>query len=108
MTSVLYSAGLNYQAGNPVRTEINKLTNAIADLRKIVDEQGSEIRTLKALVTSFESLKSEISRLDGRVDACSSSCSGGDGDADSSTSAQPHAPVFTGVQGGGRKGGHKN
>jgi peptidoglycan hydrolase CwlO-like protein len=37
MTSVLYSGGLNYQLGNPVRSELANLRNQVADLRKLVD-----------------------------------------------------------------------
>lgn len=54
MTSVLYGASLNYQNGNPIRFEINKLTNSIGDLRKVVDLQNTEILALKGKVTSLE------------------------------------------------------
>ena len=54
MTSVLYSAGLNYQVGNPVRYEINKLTAAIDELRKVVEQQGTEITTLKEKIAHLE------------------------------------------------------
>jgi hypothetical protein len=37
MTSVLYSAGLNYQAGNPVRQEIVAVRRDVDSLRKQVD-----------------------------------------------------------------------
>ncbi len=37
MTSVLYSAGLNYQSGNPVRQEILAVRREAGDLRKQVD-----------------------------------------------------------------------
>lgn len=34
MTSVLYSAGLNYQSGNPVRSEIVAVRREVDSLRK--------------------------------------------------------------------------
>ena len=34
MTSVLYSAGLNYQASNPLRLENNRIRAYLADLRR--------------------------------------------------------------------------
>jgi len=37
MTSVLYSAGLNYQAGNPVRQEINAVRRELDAVRKQVE-----------------------------------------------------------------------
>ena len=37
MTSVLYSAGLNYQAGNPVRQEIVNVRRDLDALRKQVE-----------------------------------------------------------------------
>lgn len=37
MTSVLYSAGLNYQTGNPVRSEIVAVRREVGELRKQVE-----------------------------------------------------------------------
>ena len=37
MTSVLYSAGLNYQSGNPVRSEIVAIRRDVDSLRKQVE-----------------------------------------------------------------------
>lgn len=37
MTSVLYSAGLNYQSGNPVRSEIMAVRREVDALRKLVE-----------------------------------------------------------------------
>lgn len=37
MTSVLYSSGLNYQAGNPVRQEIVAVRREVDSLRKQVE-----------------------------------------------------------------------
>ena len=42
MTSVLYSAGLNYQAGNPVRQEINSVRREADSLRKQVESLTEE------------------------------------------------------------------
>lgn len=47
MTSVLYSGGLNYQLGNPVRQEINAVRNDVNDIRKqleIVTEENNVYR----------------------------------------------------------------
>lgn len=55
MTSVLYGAGLNYQANNPVRVEINKLSAAVSDIRKVIDSMGSEFLKLQSVVSSFDS-----------------------------------------------------
>jgi hypothetical protein len=37
MTSVLYSAGLNYQTGNPVRSEIVAVRREVDSLRKQIE-----------------------------------------------------------------------
>jgi len=37
MTSVLYSAGLNYQSGNPVRSEIMAVRREVESLRKQIE-----------------------------------------------------------------------
>jgi hypothetical protein len=42
MTSVLYSAGLNYQTGNPVRQEIVAVRREVSDLRKQVETLTEE------------------------------------------------------------------
>jgi len=42
MTSVLYSAGLNYQMGNPVRQEIVAVRRDVDSLRKQVDALTEE------------------------------------------------------------------
>ena len=54
MTSVLYGSGLNYQIGNPVRTEINKVNALVSELRKVVDAQGTELIYLRGRVTTLE------------------------------------------------------
>ena len=42
MTSVLYSAGLNYQTGNPVRQEIVALRREVDTLRKQLEGATEE------------------------------------------------------------------
>jgi hypothetical protein len=42
MTSVLYSAGLNYQTGNPVRSEIVAVRREVGELRKQVETLTDE------------------------------------------------------------------
>ena len=37
MTSVLYSAGLNYQSGNPIRSEIVAVRREVDSLRKQIE-----------------------------------------------------------------------
>ncbi len=43
MTSVLYSAGLNYQAGNPVRQEIMAVRREVDSLRKQLEILTEEL-----------------------------------------------------------------
>jgi AraC-like DNA-binding protein len=58
MTSVLYSGGLNYQAGNPVRQEIVAVRREVDSLRKQVDllteENGMYKKYLMRLFASEE------------------------------------------------------
>lgn len=54
MTSVLYSAGLNYQGGNPLRTEIRGLRASITGLETLTQEQARDIAALKALTATLE------------------------------------------------------
>ena len=54
MTSVLYSAGLNYQQGNPLRTEIRGLRASVTALETLSQEQAKEIAALKALAATLE------------------------------------------------------
>lgn len=54
MTSVLYGSGLNYQIGNPVRTEINKVNALVSELRKVVDAQGTELIYLRGRISTLE------------------------------------------------------
>ena len=42
MTSVLYGAGLNFQAGNPVRQEIVAVRREVDSLRKLIENLVEE------------------------------------------------------------------
>ena len=63
MTSVLYGAGLNYQIGNPIRTEITKLNNGATELRNLITAQTAEITALRQQVAEVASLRQQISDL---------------------------------------------
>ena len=54
MTSVLYGGGLNYQASNPLRIEIQRLQADVAAVRKSVDTIVAENNLLKAKVAVLE------------------------------------------------------
>lgn len=54
MTSVLNLGGLNYQNGNPLRTEIQRINAGVVDLRKITDAQTVEINLLKVKIAVLE------------------------------------------------------
>ena len=54
MTSVLYGGGLNYQASNPLRIEIQRLQADVAAVRKSIDTVVAENNLLKAKVAVLE------------------------------------------------------
>lgn len=54
MTSVLYGGGLNYQASNPLRIEIQRLQADVATVRKSIDTITAENNLLKAKVAVLE------------------------------------------------------
>lgn len=54
MTSVLYGGGLNYQASNPLRIEIQRLQADIVTVRKSIDTIVAENNLLKAKVAVLE------------------------------------------------------
>lgn len=66
MTSVLYSAGLNYQSGNPVRSEIVAVRREVDSLRKLVDMLTEENlvyrKHLMKLCQSTEEGNAELTR----------------------------------------------
>jgi len=53
MTSVLYSAGLNYQQGNPVRQEIVAVRREVDSLRKQVELLTEENMVYKKHLTKL-------------------------------------------------------
>jgi uncharacterized coiled-coil DUF342 family protein len=75
MTSVLYSGGLNYQSGNPVRSEIVALRREVDSLRKQVEQLSEETlvyrKHLIKLVQESESgtaeLTADLQRTSGSV-----------------------------------------
>ncbi len=54
MTSVLFGGGLNYQASNPLRIEIQRLQSDIAGIRKTIEGVVAENNLLKAKVAVLE------------------------------------------------------
>jgi hypothetical protein len=54
MTSVLYGGGLNYQASNPLRIEIQRLQADVVSIRKVLDGFTAENNLLKAKVAVLE------------------------------------------------------
>ena len=73
MTSVLYSSGLNYQSGNPLRTEIRGLRASITELETLVREQSNQIAILKSQTAVLEK---SVSRLSTATAATASAASG--------------------------------
>jgi len=63
MTSVLYSGGLNYQSGNPVRQEINAVRRDAESLRKQV-----ELLTEENLIYRKHLMKLTEASADGNVE----------------------------------------
>jgi hypothetical protein len=66
MTSVLYSAGLNYQAGNPVRSEIVAVRREVDSLRKqvelLVEENMMYKKYISKLMQATEDGATEFTR----------------------------------------------
>ena len=74
MTSVLYSAGLNYQGSNPIRTEIRGIRNEVTDLRTLVTKQAEVIDGLVTRLTAAEkSLKQVGTAISAHPSSSSSS-----------------------------------
>lgn len=101
MTSVLYSAGLNYQPGNPVRQEIVAVRREVDALRKHVElltEENNVYRKhlLRLLQGSEESETAAVAEF--KRDLVSASLAV----APASSSSSPSRPAGMGtVQGGG-------
>ena len=68
MTSVLYSSGLNYQSGNPVRSEIVAVRREVSELRKqnelLMDENMLYHRYLTKVIEKMgdQELMSQFTR----------------------------------------------
>ena len=63
MTSVLYGAGLNYQIGNPIRTEITKLNNGATELRNLITAQTAEISALRQQLGEVATLRQQVAEV---------------------------------------------
>ena len=64
MTSVLYSAGLNYQGSNPLRTEIRGIRNEVEELRKLSINQADAINGLNTrLLATEKALKAAVAAI---------------------------------------------
>jgi len=71
MTSVLYSAGLNYQTGNPVRQEIVAVRREVESLRKQLEVATEEnliyrkhiMKLLQATESGAGEFTSDLMRL---------------------------------------------
>lgn len=73
MTSVLYSSGLNYQAGNPLRTEIMGIRRELGELRKLIQDLSGENQVYRKYISRilcdsneevFDELNRDLSFLD--------------------------------------------
>jgi hypothetical protein len=66
MTSVLFGSGLNYQRGNPVRSEMNELRRDIVTLRKqlefVTDENIVFRKFIMKLVEKVDVTKDEFTK----------------------------------------------
>lgn len=74
MTSVLNGGGLNYQIGNPIRFEFNKINALVSDLKKVVDGQGIDVNNVKAKSSEVVELKSQVSDLKNKVASLEKMC----------------------------------
>jgi hypothetical protein len=104
MTSVLYSAGLNYQSGNPVRQEIVAVRRELDTLRKHVEylsEENNVYRKhlLKLLQGSDEAESEGVVEFKRDLMSLSALSSPNTSSSSSSSSSRP-AGMGT-VQGGG-------
>ena len=53
MTSVLYGSGLNYQAGNPLRSELIQLRREVVELRKLLDDSATEAKVYRKYIAKM-------------------------------------------------------
>jgi regulator of replication initiation timing len=95
MTSVLYGGGLNYQSGNPVRSEIVAVRREVGELRKQLESLTEENLILrKYLIKIMKAGNDEQGVLDLTRELMSLSVN------DSNTQQQRQPGMGT-VQGGG-------
>lgn len=95
MTSVLFSSGLNYQAGNPVRQEIVAVRREVDSLRKLVESLTEENLVYRKYIMKLLA-KEEVNQAEFTRDLMSlvSPAAGGAG-------LDSRAPGGGTVQGGG-------
>ncbi len=67
MTSVLYGSGLNYQVGNPVRSEIRQVDRKIEELRIVVEKLGAGAGA--AAAGPAPAAAAVVTEMDGRITA---------------------------------------
>jgi hypothetical protein len=92
MTSVLYSAGVNYQSGNPVRQEILSVRRDVDSLRKQIELLTEEnLVYRKHLMKMLQSTEGGVNEFTRDIMSLSN---------DSNQSAKREPGVAT-VQGGG-------
>jgi hypothetical protein len=96
MTSVLYSAGLNYQAGNPVRQEIVGVRREVDSLRKQIESLTEENLVYRKYIMKMIA-KEEINQTEFTRDLMSLVSPGASGGA----GADSRTPGGGTVQGGG-------
>ncbi len=77
MTSILYGSGLNYQAGNPLRSEIRQVDRKLEELRLVVEKLGGGAAAAAAqpapaisaeLEGRLKALHDSVTAISGRVD----------------------------------------
>jgi hypothetical protein len=85
MTSVLYGSGLNYQQGNPIRSEIRQVDRKVNDLLSVVEDlkksfggasagaptaaTNTEYESrIQKLSDDFQSIQGSLSSILGRLD----------------------------------------
>jgi hypothetical protein len=95
MTSVLFSSGLNYQAGNPVRQEIVAVRREVDSLRKLVESLTEENLVYRKYIMKMIS-KEDINQTEFTRDLMSLVSPGAGG-----AGLDSRAPGTGTVQGGG-------
>ena len=77
MTSILYGSGLNYQSGNPIRSEIRQVDRKVEELRLVIEKLGGAGAAAAAqpapaitaeLEARLKSLQDSVTAVSVRVD----------------------------------------